>query len=170
MTLSMKLISTATALALAAASVVYAQTPAGAPPGATAQCKDGTWSSERNRDAACSGHDGIRTWYGPSDSPTNTPAPATMPPQTFPKSTPQQMPNAQTPTTGTQTGSRPTLPGGMSRKSGGGAGKVWVDRSSRTYVCEGERGYGSSSGGSYMSESEAVSAGNQPANGARCSR
>jgi hypothetical protein len=165
----MKLVSMTTAFALATAGVASAQTPAGAPAGATAQCKDGTWSTEQNRDAACSGHDGVRTWYGPSDSPSRTPAPAMMPPQTFPKPTPQQMPNAQTPTTGTQTGSRPTLPGGVSRKSGGAA-RVWVDRSARTYVCEGERGYGTSSGGTYMSESEAVSAGNQPANGANCSR
>jgi hypothetical protein len=167
---SMNLVSIATTLALAAAGIAYAQTPAGAPAGATAQCKDGTWSSERNRDAACSGHSGVRTWYGASGSPTNTPAPAMMPPQTYPKPTPQQMPNAQTPTTGTQMGSRPTLPGGLSRKSGDGTSKVWVDRSTHTYVCEGERGYGTSAGGSYMSEGEALSAGDQPASGAKCSR
>ena len=157
-----------TTLALTLAGIANAQTPAGAPPGATAQCKDGTWSSERGRDAACGGHDGVRTWYGPSDSPTNTPAPAMMPPQTFPKSTPQTMPNAQTPTTGTQMGSRPTLPGGMSRPSGAAAGRVWVDRTSRTFVCAGDRGYGTSSGGSYMSESDATAQGNRPADGASC--
>lgn len=166
----MKALMITTTLALALAGIANAQTPAGAPTGATAQCKDGTWSSEPNRDAACSSHDGVRTWYGASDSPTKTPAPAMMPPQTFPKSTPQTMPNAQTPTTGTQTGSRPTLPGGLSRKSGASAAHVWVDRSARTYVCEGERGYGTSSGGAYMSESDAVSNGNQPANGATCAR
>jgi hypothetical protein len=166
----MKTLLITTTLALALAGVAHAQTPAGAPTGATAQCKDGTWSSEPNRDAACSGHSGVINCYGASDSPTNTPAPAMMPPQTFPKPTPQTMPNAQTPTTGTQMGSRPTLPGGMSRKSSGGTDRVWVDRGSRTYVCEGERGYGTSSGGAYMVESDAVSKGNQPANGASCSR
>jgi len=166
----MKTLIITTTLSLALAGIANAQTPAGAPTGATAQCKDGTWSSEQNRDAACSGHDGVRTWYGASDSPTNTPAPAMMPPQTFPKPTPQTMPNAATPATGTQMGSRPTLPGGMSRNSGGHAGEVWVDPRSRTYVCEGERSYGTAAGGSYMSESDATAAGNRPANGARCSR
>ena len=164
----MKMQIITTTLALAIAGAAHAQTPAGAPAGATAQCRDGTWSSQVRRDAACADHNGVRTWYGASDSPTNTPAPAMMPPQTFPKSTPQTMPNAQTPTTGTQMGSRPTLPGGMSRPSGGGSGRVWVDRSSRTYVCDGERGYGTSSGGSYMSEADAAAQGNRAANGASC--
>jgi uncharacterized protein DUF3761 len=166
----MKTLIITTTLALTLSSVANAQTPAGAPRGATAQCKDGTWSSEQNRDAACSDRDGVRTWYGASDSPTNTPAPAMMPPQTFPKPTPQTMPNAATPTTGTQMGSRPTLPGGMSRKSGAGTGKVWVNQNSRTYLCEGERGYGTAAGGAYMSETDAIAADNQPANGAKCAR
>ena len=180
------LISIAATLAFAVVGIAHAQPPTGAPAGTTGQCKDGTWYSGETKKGACRGHKGVKEWYGateaapaptapaksataaPPKSPTATPAPAMMPPQTFPKSTPQTMPNAQTPTTGTQMGSRPTLPGGMSRPSGGGSGRVWVDRSSRTYVCDGERGYGTSSGGSYMSESDATAQGNRPADGASC--
>jgi uncharacterized protein DUF3761 len=163
------LVSIATTLALCATSAALAQTPAGAPAGATAQCKDGTWSSDANRDGACRDHNGVRTWYGASDSPSRTPAPSMMPPQTFPKPTPQTMPNAQTPTTGTQMGSRPTLPGGMSRTPGG-AGKVWVDRASRSYVCDGDRGYGTSKGGAYMTEADAIAQGNRAASGSKCTQ
>jgi hypothetical protein len=35
----------------------------GAPKGSTAKCKDGTYSTAATRDAACTGHGGIETWY-----------------------------------------------------------------------------------------------------------
>jgi uncharacterized protein DUF3761 len=34
-----------------------------APKGATAKCKDGTFSTATARSAACAGHGGIETWY-----------------------------------------------------------------------------------------------------------
>ncbi|HWA61502.1 MAG TPA: DUF3761 domain-containing protein [Caulobacteraceae bacterium] len=37
---------------------------AGAPAGATAKCKDGSWSTAANRAGACSGHGGVATWLG----------------------------------------------------------------------------------------------------------
>ena len=148
------------------------------PPGATGLCKDGTYYTGENKKGACHGHKGVKTWYGAAEtktttatSPTATPAPATMPPQTFPKSTPTTMPNAQTPTTGTQTGSRPTLPGGTSPTpaAGGGAGKVWVNTSSKVYHCQGDRYYGTTKEGEYMSEADAIAKGNRAAHGKSCS-
>ena len=35
---------------------------AGAPAGATAQCKDGTWSFSQSRSGTCSGHGGVSRW------------------------------------------------------------------------------------------------------------
>ncbi len=35
------------------------------PSGATAQCKDGTWSKNPRRSGACAGHGGIARWLGP---------------------------------------------------------------------------------------------------------
>jgi hypothetical protein len=178
------LISIATTLALAIAGAAHAQAPAGAPAGTTGQCKDGSWYSGETKNGACRGHKGVKEWYGAADaapaksttaappkSPSATPAPATMPPQTFPKSTPATMPNAQTPTTGTQTGARPTLPGGTSPPSaaGGGAGKVWVNATSKVYHCPNDRYYGTTKNGQYMSEADAVAKGNRPAHGKACS-
>ena len=39
-------------------------TPQRAPSGATARCKDGTWSKERRRANACAQHGGIARWLG----------------------------------------------------------------------------------------------------------
>lgn len=33
------------------------------PDGATAKCRDGTYSFSQNRSGTCSGHDGVATWY-----------------------------------------------------------------------------------------------------------
>lgn len=153
------------------------------PADATGQCKDGTYSTSDSKKGACRGHKGVKEWYATSDtskttstmskstSPSATPAPATMPAQTYPKSTPTTMPNAQTPTTGTQTGSRPTLPGGTSTTpaAGGGAGKVWVNTSSKVYHCQGDRYYGATKEGEYMSEADAIAKGNRASHGKSCS-
>jgi len=154
----------------------------GTPPaGATGLCNDGTYYSGASKKGACHGHKGVKTWYGgaadssktttTSASPSATPAPATMPAQTFPKSTPTTMPNAQTPTTGTQTGSHPTMPGGTSTTAaaGGGAGKVWVNTSSKVYHCQDDRYYGKTKEGEYMTEADAIAKGNRAARGKSCS-
>lgn len=39
------------------------QRPAGVPSQKTCQCKDGSYSETRNRQGACSGHNGVRAWF-----------------------------------------------------------------------------------------------------------
>jgi hypothetical protein len=46
-----------------------------APKNATAQCKDGTYSTAKTKRGACSGHGGIATWLGTGDTGAKAAAP-----------------------------------------------------------------------------------------------
>lgn len=57
---------------LGAATVCWAQAPTGGvPKDATGVCKDGTYTTSAKKSGACSGHQGVKTWYntvgGPMD-------------------------------------------------------------------------------------------------------
>ena len=58
-----------------AAWTVVVDVSAQAPNGATAQCKDGSYSTAKTKRGACSGHGGIGTWL--AETKPETPAPAT---------------------------------------------------------------------------------------------
>jgi len=53
---------------LAIAISTFAQKPTNAPKNATAQCKDGTFSSAKTEQGACSKHGGVKTWWGADTS------------------------------------------------------------------------------------------------------
>jgi len=55
----------------------FAQAPAGAPAGATGLCKDGSYWTGASKSGACSGHKGLKEWYGTAAAPAAPPAGAT---------------------------------------------------------------------------------------------
>jgi hypothetical protein len=54
--------------------------------------------------------------------------------------------------------------------AGGGAGKVWVNSSSKTYHCEGSKFYGKTKAGEYMTEADAKAKGNHAVKGKACAK
>lgn len=127
----------------------YAQAPAAAPATATATCKDGT-SYTGVKKGACKGHKGVQSWNeaaaGAGAATAAAPAAAAKPAA---KAKATAMPAAAAP--------------------GGGAGKVWVNTSSKTYHCEGDKYYGKTKAGEYMSEADAKAQGDHPSHGKACS-
>ncbi|HUL93844.1 MAG TPA: DUF3761 domain-containing protein [Burkholderiales bacterium] len=141
--------------------------PAGpAPAGSTGTCKDGTYTDSAKKKGACAGHGGVKEWYstGASKSTGSTPAtsqapaaiPAAAAPAAAASSAPAKPASSPAPT--------PTQ-----AVAGGGPGKVWVNTESKVYHCPGDRYYGKTKQGEYMSESEAKAMGGRASNGRSCS-
>lgn len=139
-------------------STAYAETPAvGA---ATALCKDGTSYTGESKKGACSGHKGIKEWYGsktPVAKESAAPAAAAAPVAA----------KATTTTDKAATTAKP-MAAPTAVAAGGGAGKVWVNDKSKTYHCEGTAYYGKTKSGSYMTEAEAKAKGNHADHGRAC--
>lgn len=153
----------------ASATTASTSTP---PTGATGLCNDGTYYSGASKKGACHGHQGVKTWYGASSTtsttsatPVATPAPAAMPAASPPTVAPTKTaaPAAMPATTHSTAASGSPAPGG-------GAGKVWVNTNSKVYHCEGDRYYGTTKEGEYMSEADAIAKGNRAAQGKSCSK
>ena len=133
-----------TAMALTFSFGVQAQAPA-----VTATCKDGSPFSGSTRSGACRGHGGVKAWDTASPATTApaagaTPAPSTTGPIPAPTTT-QPVPSRPAPT--------------QSTRGAPSAGQVWVNTASKVYHCPGDRWYGKTKTGEYMSEAQAKSSG-----------
>ena len=130
------------ALLAAFGTVSFAQGPAAGARG-TATCKDGT-SYTGEKKGACKGHKGVKSWDAAAGA-TAAAAPA-------------------------EAAKKPSKAAAMPAAAGGGAGKVWVNTASKTYHCEGDKYYGKTKAGQYMTEAEAKAAGDHPSHGKTCSK
>jgi hypothetical protein len=143
-----KSIVMAAGMLVAVASFSQTPAPATAASGAvTALCNDGASYTGESKRGACSGHKGIKEWYGSKTAATAAaPAPAPVSPS---KVAPMQQ--------------QPAI------AAGGGLGKVWVNSKSKTYHCQGSVWYGKTKAGEYMSEADAKAKGNHADHGKACS-
>ncbi len=144
-----RVVMLAAGLLLATASL--ADAPAGAPAGSTGACKDGSYWSGATKKGACRGHKGVQTWY--AEAPAAKPAPAAPAPPAAPAA---PAPKA----------AAPTPP--ATAAAGGGSGQVWVNNKSKVYHCSGDRWYGKTKDGQYMTEADAASKGFHPDHGKAC--
>ena len=143
----------------------FAAAPADAPAGSTALCKDGTYFSGAEKKGACSGHKGVKQWWGPAttdkteakaDAKAEAPAAAA--------------PAATAPATKTATTAKTDNKPAATAAPGGGPGLVWVNESSKVYHCNGDKWYGKTKQGEYMSEADAKGKGFKPDHGKACSK
>jgi len=163
----------ALAIGLFASGAALAQAPAGAPAGSTAQCKDGTYTSTDTKKGACSGHKGVKEWYGDKsaapEKSTTAAAPAAEAKTSAKADTKAAKAEAKTAKTDAKTEPKSeTKTAAKAPAAGGGAGQVWVNTESKVYHCPGTHWYGKTKQGEYMSESAAKAAGNRADHGKAC--
>lgn len=151
------------AAGIAGVCAAQAQTlPAGAPAGTTVQCKDGTFMSPDKKSGACHGHKGIQTWYGPAGGAAAAPAAAPAAAAAAPAA-----PMAPMAPSAAAKPSKADL-STMAAAPGGGAGKVWVNESTKVYHCPSDPYYGKTKKGEYMSEADAKAKGAHASHGKAC--
>ncbi|WP_428538262.1 hypothetical protein [Rhodopila sp.] len=134
------------------APIAYGQTAS-----VTATCKDGTSFSGTTRSGACRGHKGVAS-FGTAAAAAPGIAPATAPASRSATAAPASPP--------------PSIPGRSSSTASakvGGPGQVWVNSASKVYHCPGDRYYGKTKSGEFMTQSAATAAGDHPSGGKACS-
>ncbi|MEO7115717.1 MAG: DUF3761 domain-containing protein [Caldimonas sp.] len=149
-------------------TAVIAAPPPGAPSGTMGMCKDGSYSSSAEKKGACRGHKGVKDWYADEAAPKTAAAPATSeraaapPPST---STSKSM-AADKPAAPAMAGRTSGTP--MQQAPGGGAGQVWANDNTKVYHCSGDKYYGKTKHGEYMSEGDAKAKGFHADHGKAC--
>jgi hypothetical protein len=155
---------------LFAGSTVHAQ-QASAPAGSTGQCKDGSYTSTATKRGACRGHKGVKEWYaaaGAAAAPAAAPA-APAAPAAAAAPAPAAAPAAAAPASNTAMKSNRMMPQPAATAApGGGPGMVWVNDSSKVYHCPGDKWYGKTKHGEYMSEADAKAKGAHGPRGQSC--
>ena len=148
------------ALGMLIATLGNAQAPAGS----TGACKDGTYTTATSKRGACSGHGGVKEWLGgtaaAAPAAKSTPAPAAAP-----AAKSAAAPMAPAPAAA----AAPAAKSAPAPAASGGPGQVWVNTASKVYHCPGDRYYGKTKQGEYMSEAAAKAAGNRADHGKACS-
>lgn len=153
-------------MGLAFSAMGFAQAPAGAPAGATGQCKDGSYTTNSTKQGACRGHKGVQTWFAAAPAKTSSSAKTS---KSESSAAPASAPAAATPSHASSSPSHAKGTTGTPAP-GGSPGLVWVNSSSNVYHCYGSRYYGTTKGGKYETEAQAKAGGAHPDHGKACGK
>ncbi|TAN09375.1 MAG: signal peptide protein [Burkholderiaceae bacterium] len=192
----MKLAPLFVSAALFLCAPVFAQTPAASgEQGVTATCKDGTTYTGKSMRGACRGHGGVEKGAKAGSSPeakTKKKEKEAAGPAGEAVSAACKDGSTQTGKSmrsvcrghGGVDKTKSAAAGGAApaasaaapaaakaatpMAAGGGAGKVWVNTETKVYHCEGDRFYGKTKQGEYMSEAQAKAQGDRAAHGKTC--
>lgn len=157
------------ASALTTASfAVFAAAPAAGDQ--TFVCKDGTSVSAATSKGACKGHKGIdkaamaKAAGGTPATTASTAAASSAAPAAAGATAAAAATPAAAATTKANSKIVSTTPA-----PGGGAGKVWANDSTKVYHCQGDKYYGTTKHGEYLSEADAKAKGMHASHGKTCS-
>lgn len=144
----------------AAGAAAPAATPGAAPAAGmqTFVCKDGTSVSAATSKGACKGHKGIDK--GASATPAAAAAPVAAAAPAAAAAAPASAPAPA----GKKAAAATKTPA-----PGGGPGMVWANENTKVYHCQGDRYYGTTKNGKYMSEADAKAAGMHASHNKACS-
>ena len=140
-------------LALSSSAGAFAAPPPDAPAGSMGICNDGSYSSSAEKKGACRGHKGVKDWYGSGENAAKMSTAATP---------------AAKPVPAAMEGRSAESPSAMAKAPGGGAGQVWGNESSKVYHCSGDKWYGKTKHGAYMTEADAKAKGYHADHGKAC--
>ncbi|MFC3304002.1 signal peptide protein [Ottowia pentelensis] len=156
----MKIAPIMLALGLVLAPAAFAQAPAAA---ATvhAVCKDGSPFEGASLRGACRGHGGVDKKATKAAAAGTGAAPAAKAPATA-------APAAAPAAAAVAPAAKAKPAANVAAAPGGGAGKVWVNDATKVYHCSGDRYYGKTKQGEYMSEADAKAKGMHAARGKAC--